>query len=162
MFRPTPQSTGVPNSVTDADRFLDIGETSRPSARAIVVLIFWTYFETRIERLFREGLRHLPTSVTEDLLRRYGSIGARLDKLYRVAFATTYAADLEDLGFASVASLLARVHQKRNQFAHGHPEAIDDGLVKDLIMGLKDEHEGWIAVFNRRVTQESPLRRRID
>lgn len=141
--------------LTDADRFLNVAETSRPSARAIVVLIFWTYFETRIERLFREALQHFPDSVTEDLLRRYASIGARLDRLYKVVFSTTYLADLEDLGFSPVSRLLVRVQQRRNEFAHGHPEAIDDALVADLVMGLKEEHESWIAIFNRRATRRS-------
>ena len=36
---------------------------------------------------------------------------------------------------------------------HGHPEAIDDALVEELVAGLKDEHEGWIAVFNRRLRE---------
>lgn len=33
---------------------------------------------------------------------------------------------------------------------HGNPEAIDDTLVRDVVTGLKDEHEGWIAVYNKR------------
>ena len=40
-----------------------------------------------------------------------------------------------------------------NRFAHGHPEAIDDSLVEDLVAGLDDEHEAWIAVFNRRLKE---------
>ena len=54
--------------VTDADRFLLIPIASRPSARAIVVIVFWTYFEKRIERLFSETARALPNSVLKDLL----------------------------------------------------------------------------------------------
>ena len=53
--------------VTDEDRFLNVAEGSRPSVRAIVVLVFWTYFETRIDRLYREVLKELPRSVTEDV-----------------------------------------------------------------------------------------------
>src|SRR5258706_3075644 len=34
--------------ITDADRFLGIFEGKRPSPRAVIILIFWTYFETRI------------------------------------------------------------------------------------------------------------------
>ena len=68
--------------ITDADRFLSISERCRPSPRAIVILVFWTYFETRIERLFRETMAALPEAVTEDLLRRYSSIGSRLDRVY--------------------------------------------------------------------------------
>src|SRR4051812_33600121 len=37
--------------LTDADRFLNISEGSRPTPRAVIVIVFWSYFETRIERL---------------------------------------------------------------------------------------------------------------
>ena len=138
--------------ITDADRFLSISEGCRPSPRAIVILVFWTYFETRIERLFRETMTALPQAMMEDLLRRYSSIGSRLDRLYKVTFSTTYWADLNDLGYSKVSHLLQRVQERRNNFAHGHPEAIDDSLVEELVAGLKDEHESWIAVFNRRIS----------
>ena len=137
--------------ITDADRFLSISEECRPSPRAIVIMVFWTYFETRIERLFRETMTALPQAVTENLLRRYSSIGSRLDRLYRVAFSTTYWADLNDLGHSKVSHLLQHIQARRNDFAHGHPEAIDGSLVEELVAGLKDEHESWIAVFNRRI-----------
>ena len=45
------------------------------------------------------------------------------------------------------------VQKCRNRFTHGHPEAIDDALVEELVAGLKNEHEGWIAVFNRRLKE---------
>ena len=44
----------------EADLYASIPEGHRPSARAIVVLVFWSYFETRIERLFRETERRCP------------------------------------------------------------------------------------------------------
>ena len=144
--------------ITDADHFHSIAEGSRPSPRAIVVLVFWAYFETRInfetriKRLIRETTMSLPKTVTKDLLQRYSSIGARLDRLYRVLFSTTYWTDLDDLGYSNVSQILKRVQECRNRFAHGHPEAIDDSLVEELVAGLKDEHESWIAVFNRRIS----------
>ena len=143
--------------ITDADRFLSISERCRPSPRAIVILVFWTYFETRIERLFRETMAALPEAVTEDLLRRYSSIGSRLDRLYKVIFSTTYWADLNDLGYSKVSHLLERVQERRNNFVHGHPEAIDDSLVEELVAGLKDEHESWIAIFNGRISSARSL-----
>jgi hypothetical protein len=142
--------------LTEDDLFIEISETHRPSARAIVVLIFWTYFETRIERLFREAFRNLPTFAVEELLGRNEFIGARLERLYKIVFSTTYKKDLEELGFAQIAILLSRIQQKRNEFMHGHPEAIDDTLVRDLVASLKDEYESWIAVFNRRATCRPP------
>ena len=137
----------------DVDLYGSIPDDRRPSARAIVVLVFWSYFETRIERLFRETARTVPEKVMAHLLDRYSSVGARMDKLYRVVFSTTYRADLNDLGYGKVAAMLKKVQQCRNRFAHGHPEAIDDTLVKELVAGMKDEHEGWIAVFNKRLKE---------
>ena len=138
---------------TEADLYASIPEDHRPSARAIIVLVFWTYFETRIDRLFRETGRTVPRQVMAHLLDRYSGIGNRLDRLYRVVFSTTYRADLSDLEYGNVAALLKRVEACRNRFVHGEPEAIDDSLVDALVAGLKDEHEGWIAVFNRRLKE---------
>src|ERR1700719_2868911 len=137
--------------LSDGDRFLNIAEANRPSARAAIAIIFWSYFETRIERLFRKGLHKLPEPICEDLLRRYSSVGSRLDRLYEVVFSTTYWRDLATLGFDHISVLLQRLQKKRNEFTHGKPEAIDDRLVADLVGNLKDEHEGWIAVFNNRL-----------
>ena len=137
----------------EPDLYASIPEDHRPSARAIVVLVFWTYFETRIDRLFRETAEAVPRQVMAHLLERYSGIGNRLDRLYKVVFSTTYRADLSELGYGNVAALLKRVEGCRNRFAHGEPEAIDDSLVEALVEGLKDEHEGWIAVFNRRLKE---------
>lgn len=141
--------------LTDADRFLDIGEGNRPASRAVIVIVFWSYFETRIERLFREGMRNLPQPVSDDLLRRYSSVGSRLDRLYEIVFSGTYWRDLTELGFDRIAILLQRLQRKRNEFAHGKPEAIDDAIVDELVTSLKDEHEAWIAVFNKRIATPS-------
>jgi hypothetical protein len=139
--------------LTDADRYLDIDENHRPSSRALVILLFWTYFETRIERLFLEGLQAVPSGIARDLLQRYGSVGSRLERLYKTLWATTYWADLQELGFASVSQLLQAVQLARNDFMHGKPEAINDALVEELVCSLGEEHESWIAVFNRRAVR---------
>ena len=137
----------------EAELYDSIPKDHRPSARAIVVLMFWSYFETRIQRLFRETAEAVPKMVMDHLLERHSSVGARMDRLYKVVFSTTYRADLSDLGYGKVAALLRRVQECRNRFTHGHPEAIDDALVEKLVAGLKEEHEGWIAVFNRRLKE---------
>jgi hypothetical protein len=139
--------------LVDADRYLEIPEPSRPAPRAALVVIFWSYFETRVDRLFREGLRDTRDGIRGDLLRRYASLGSRLDRLYKVVFAATYWSDLTELGFRQIGELLQRVQERRNAFAHGQPAAIDEGLINDVVEGLKEEHEGWIAVFNKRAAR---------
>ena len=42
---------------------------------------------------------------------------------------------LNDLEYGRVAALLKQVEQCRNRFTHGHPEAIDDTLVEELVAG---------------------------
>jgi hypothetical protein len=124
---------------------------AQTSPRAAIVLLFWTYFETRIERLIRAGLRSVQARIVDDMLDRYSAIGARINRLYSVAFGTTYHKDLADLGYSAVADHLRRVQDQRNAFAHGQPKAIDDVLVTDVVRMLKDEHEAWIAAFKRHV-----------
>lgn len=34
---------------------------------------------------------------------------------------------------------------------HGNPKAIDDLFVREVVGNLQEEHEAWIAVFNRRI-----------
>lgn len=93
--------------LTEADRFLSITESKRPAARAVVVLVFWSYFETRIERLLREGMNRIPERMREDLLRRYSSVGSRLDRLYRVL--CNILVGSQGLGFRADFDLIAAV-----------------------------------------------------
>lgn len=139
--------------ISEEDQFLFLSGDKRPSPRAALVMLFWTYFETRIERLFKETLRNLAELERERLLQKNASIGARLKSFYKARFGTTYLEDLVALGHGEVANLLEDVWQRRNRFAHGHPEAIDDQLVERVVAHLKDEHDGWVAVFNRRVAE---------
>ena len=139
--------------VFDADRFPGSSPNDGPSPRASIVLVFLSYFETRIERLLRSGLREVPERILEDALRRYSSIGARINDFYRVAFGSTYKVDLEEVGFGEIWPHLARIQERRNAFAHGQPQAIDDVLVNAVIAMMKAEHEAWIAVFNRRAAR---------
>ncbi len=122
------------------------------SPRAALVLLFWAYFETRIDRLLKSSLESaaVPEGLAEDALARHSAIGTRLYKLYPLLFGVTYFDDLTAIGFADVAKHLRDVHERRNAFAHGHPEAIDDELVARLVAFLRREHESWIAAFNKR------------
>ena len=127
--------------------------TEQVSTGASLVLLFWTYFETRLENLLRNGLRHVPPSFLEDALNRYSSVGARLDRFYKIAFDSTYHSDLVALGHSDVSTHLARVQEQRNAFVHGSPQSIDDSLAVSVVEMLKREHEAWIAVFNHRVSR---------
>ncbi|MEQ1622972.1 MAG: hypothetical protein ABL919_16375 [Methylococcales bacterium] len=131
--------------------FSHLSEVKRPSARAAFVLLFWGYFETRIERLLRAGMSELPQRVLDDALRRYSGIGSRLYDLYNIFFGTNYFDDIKAQGYPKIADLLKDIHNRRNDFTHGKPQAINDGLVAALAENLKLEHEAWISVYNNRV-----------
>ncbi|MEZ2142252.1 hypothetical protein AAE026_08090 [Bradyrhizobium sp. DN5] len=126
-------------------------DVDRPSARAALLLLFWSYFETRIERLHRSAMRRLPRRVLDDTLRRYNGIGPRLYELYKIFYGTNYFDDLRANGFVGIADLLKDIHQRRNAFSHGTPQAINDATVNALVANLKAEHEAWIVVYNNRV-----------
>jgi hypothetical protein len=128
--------------------------TSRPSPRALIVLIFWTYFETLMTWYYEAATRRLPPAVAADLLTRYGSIGGRLDRLHRVLFQAKYGDDLDQLGFADIRAHLENLQERRNAFIHGTPEAIDDALVDDTARLMPRFHEAWIRSFNLRCTSE--------
>jgi hypothetical protein len=100
------------------NRFIlpNVDSFSNMPDKASVVLLFWTYFETRIERLLRSGLKGVPTALTDDTLDRYSSIGARLDKLYRILLGTTYERDLKEIGRSALWSHLKEVQRRRNSF----------------------------------------------
>jgi len=66
-------------------------------------------------------------------LKRYNSIGSRLDHLHRVLFATTYAKDLDQLSHGTVRQHLANLREQRNAFMRGNPKAISDGLVEETV-----------------------------
>lgn len=137
--------------VVEFQAFAHSADAERPSARAALVLLFWGYFETRIERLHRSAMRKLPHRVLDDQLKRYSGIGSRLFDLYRIYFGTTYFDDLRDQGFAAIADLLADIHKRRNEFSHGKPQAINEATVIALVENLKAEHEAWVGVYNSRV-----------
>ena len=122
------------------------------SDRASIVLLFWTYFESRIGRLVDLGLVGVPSRVRDDILGRYAAVGARMDRLYKLLFDTTYHEDLNAVGASNVATVLSEIQRRRNEFVHGNPVAITDDLVGLVVRSLKDEHEAWLAVFNRRVS----------
>jgi len=137
------------------DWFGSVPPEKHPSQRLAIVILFWTLFEGLMDRFMDAGLADLPEAIRKDLLRRYGTIGSRLDRLYRLMWSTTFWDDLRDLGFGSEADHLKNVQERRNDFVHGNPEAIDDGLVLATVERLQTVQQGWIAVYNLRCTLKS-------
>lgn len=123
-----------------------------PSQRLVVVILFWSLFESLMDRFYQVALADLPGSLSGELLGRFSSIGSRLDRLHRARWGVTFWQDLADVGFGEVAQHLRKVQDKRNAFIHGDPSAIDDGLVDEVVANLLAVQLGWIAVFNRRCT----------
>ena len=70
---------------------------------------------------------------------------------HKIFLGTNYFDDLQAQGYSKVADLLKDIHARRNDFAHGKPQAINDAIVAALTENLKLEHEAWIAVYNSRV-----------
>lgn len=135
--------------------------TSGMSERASVVLLFWTYFESRMNRLVSLGLRPLPARVREDLSSRYDSVSSHMKQLYQILFGVKYIDDLMAVGAEAIGGHLARVQDARNRFVHGDPEALSDALVEAVVRNMKAEHDAWIAVYNRRtsaLSQPAPTR----
>jgi len=121
-----------------------------PSQRATIALLFWTHFEFLMERFFDAAMSRYPDRVRDDLLRRYGQIGARLDRLYRVVFDTTFWADLSAQGDDEILAHLREIQEARNAFVHGNPEVLDDTLVRKTVELLPAVQTAWIRLYNRR------------
>ena len=81
----------------------------RPSQRMLIVVLFWTLFEHHMDRLLDAGLATTREAIRADLLRRYSSIGSRMDRLYKLTFNATMRDDLGALGFAHVFDHLSMV-----------------------------------------------------
>ncbi|MCA8041829.1 hypothetical protein [Burkholderia seminalis] len=75
-----------------------------------------------------------------------------MKQLYLILFGAKYFDDLIAVNAKGISGHLARVQDARNRFVHGDPEALSDELVESVVRNLKAEHDGWIAVFNRRVS----------
>jgi hypothetical protein len=125
------------------------------SQKAIVVIIFWTLFEHLMNQLFQTVLAKYPAGVRQDLLRRYQSVGSRMDRLYSMLFATTMFADWDKLGFSKTHEFLKRIQSSRNDFIHGKAEAISDELVRETFERIDEVQLAWIAVFNLRCAGDS-------
>ncbi|MBE9179386.1 hypothetical protein IQ268_12515 [Oculatella sp. LEGE 06141] len=125
----------------------------RPSLRLMIVILFWTLFESLMDRFFEAATYHLPKPISEDILNRYSSIGSRFDRLYKILFSTTMASDLRQLGYGDLMTHLTEIQKKRNAFIHGEPEAINDDLVRVTLERLPEVQRAWIGLYNLRCTR---------
>lgn len=123
---------------------------SQPSPRVLIVLTFWTFFETLMDWFYETATRDLPPAIGEDLRNRYRFIGARLTRLHRILFGMTYGEDLDSLSLSTVRLHLEKVQTQRNAFVHGKPEAINDALVEDTVKMMPSFQDAWIQAFNKR------------
>jgi hypothetical protein len=124
----------------------------RPSQRMLNVVLFWTLFEHHMDRLFDAALAALPAAIRADLLRRYATIGNRMDRLYKLVFDSTFEHDLGQLGHKNVYDHLSKVQERRNAFVHGDSEAIDDNLVDEVVERLPAVQAAWLALYNHLCT----------
>lgn len=122
------------------------------SERLVIVILFWTLFETLMDRFYLAAFADLPGELGGELLRRFPNIGGRLDRLYKLRWDTTFWDNLADNGYPEAAKHLRAVQTARNNFVHGDPEAIDDALVQATVDQLRGVQWGWVTVFNQRCT----------
>jgi hypothetical protein len=122
------------------------------SQRVLVVILFWTLFEHLMDQFFHAAVSRLPAGVGAELLKRYQSIGSRMDRLYTILFDAKINVDLETLGHGDAYKHLQRIQDCRNAFIHGNAEAIDDALVWETVERLNDMQAAWLALYNYRCT----------
>ena len=135
-----------------ASASLPENRTRYGSERLVIVILFWTLFETLMDRFYLAAFADMPGDLGGELLRRFPNIGGRLDRLYKLRWGTTFWDNMADNGYAEAAKHLRTVQSARNNFVHGAPEAIDDALVKATVERLRDVQWGWVSVFNQRCT----------
>jgi hypothetical protein len=135
------------------DPFDGMPDPARPSQRLAIVLLFWTYFEALMQRLYESGMENLPAPIREDILKRYNFIGARMQRLHHLLFNCTFAEDLSRLGYSTVAEHLAQLQKVRNDFVHGKSSSITDDIVAQTVEFFPAFQRGWVCVFNARCTK---------
>ncbi len=118
----------------------------------VIVILFWSFFESLMDKLFGDALKDYPNNIKNDLLKRYSSVGSRMGQLYKIIFSTTFKEDLYCISKGHIYEHIRRVHERRNEFIHGNPEAIDESLVRETIKYLQETQETWITIYNKRCT----------
>lgn len=126
-----------------------------PAPRLALVILFWMHFEILMTRFYDAAFADLPGELGDELLRRFPSIGGRLERLYKLTWGVTFWDEITAAGYGDVVDVLKTTQQRRNAFVHGDPEAIDDDLVDRVVESLARVQEAWIKVFNLRCTRRS-------
>jgi hypothetical protein len=121
--------------------------------KMLIVILFWTLFETLMDKFFSSALKNFPTAISEDLLKRYSFIGARIGKLYKTVFSTSLKTDLEELGYGHIFNHISDLQKKRNDFIHGNPNAVDQNTIDNTIKYLQETQLAWIELYNKRCTK---------
>lgn len=131
--------------------------TFKVPQKSMIVILFWSLFETLMDKFFTSALRKIPKSISDDLLKRYSGIGSRTDRLYKILFGSSFKKDLEELGHLHIYNHIVNLQIKRNDFIHGNPNAIDQSVIDDTIKYLQDTQLAWIDLYNKRCTKFSLL-----
>lgn len=105
-----------------------------------------------MEQFFRTAIGGLPNGIGADLMKRYQTIGSRMDRLYKILFNRRMAEDLDALGHETVYTHLQEIKNRRNEFIHGNAEAIDDALVRETVDRLHEVQAAWLALYNHHCT----------
>lgn len=132
------------------DIFIDVDDGHKPSEKLVIVILFWSLFESLMEEFFEDSMKELPKKVKTDLLKRYFSISIRLDILYPILHDSSFKKDFAQVGNEKITKFIKKVHKARNEFIHGQPEKITDELVNETILMLEPVQKTWIALYNLR------------
>lgn len=121
--------------------------------RLIIVLLFWTLFESLMDQLVSKKLESIPPKIAKDLLKRYSTINNRIGDLYKMVFENSFKEDLQEVGFPHLYDHIKNVQEKRNDFIHNNPKAIDEQMINDTVKYLQDVQQAWILIYNKRSTK---------
>lgn len=140
--------------LTNEDIFNGIEDEKKPSQKLIIVILFWSLFESLMDTFFEHAMYLLTENIKKDLLKRYFSIGIRLDKLYPLLFETNFSKDFISVSNENLYLLLIEIKKIRNEFIHGNPEAITDEIVNKVINNLVPIQKAWIDLYNLKCTRK--------
>jgi len=128
-----------------------MGKTSR---KLVIVILFWTFFESLMDRFYHAALGDLDEAEAAKILRKFKFVGGQLDELHKSLWGVSFWEDLAALDYLPLAQQIRTIQERRNAFIHGDPEAIDDSLVAQTMGILMDVQFAWIKLFNTRCTHK--------